>query len=144
MVPGGIGEEVGMPDQSHVGRRYEATGQVVDGAGAEAFARAIAGGDEVYAPGSVPPTYGAFYCLFPTLYQLFGDQEVGVNLAGLVHGEQSFEWPVPVRPGDVVDASAVIASVEEKRGMTFLGIEHEARRQDGETVCKGRSLMIIR
>ena len=51
---------------------------------------------------------------------------MGVNLAGLVHGEQSFEWPAPVRAGDVVDATAVIASVEEKRGMTFLGIEHEA------------------
>ncbi len=133
-----------MPDQSHVGRRYEATGQVVDGAGAEAFAKAIAGSDDVFSPGTVPPTFAAVYCLFPTLYQLFGDAEVGVNLAGLVHGEQSFEWPAPVRSGDVVDASAVIASVEEKRGMTFLGIEHEAHTQAGETVCRGRSLMIIR
>ncbi|MBJ7594720.1 MAG: MaoC family dehydratase N-terminal domain-containing protein [Candidatus Dormibacteraeota bacterium] len=133
-----------MPDQSHVGRRYEAGGQLVDAGAADAFARAIAGSGEVLSPGTVPPTYAAFYCLFPTLYQLFSDAEVGVNLAGLVHGEQSFEWPTPVRAGDVVDATAVIASVEEKRGMTFLGIEHEARRQDGETVCRGRSLMIIR
>jgi acyl dehydratase len=133
-----------VPDQSHVGRRYEASGQVVDGSAAEAFARAIGGSDEVYSPEAVPPTYAASYCLFPTLFQLFGDAEVGVNLAGLVHGEQSFEWPTPVRAGDVIDAAAVIASVEEKRGMTFLGIEHEAKRQDGETVCRGRSLMIIR
>jgi hypothetical protein len=133
-----------VPDQSHVGRRYEAGGQVVDGAAAEAFAKAIAGADDVFSPGTVPPTYAAFYCLFPTLYQLFSDSEVGVNLAGLVHGEQSFEWPTPVRAGDVVEATAVIASVEEKRGMTFLGIEHEAHRQDGEVVCRGRSLMIIR
>lgn len=133
-----------MPDQSHVGRRYEATGQVVDGANAAAFAQAIAGTDAPFSAGAVPPTYAAFYCLFPTLYQLFGDTDVNVNLAGLVHGEQSFEWPSPVRAGDVVDASATIASVEEKRGMTFLGIEHEAHRQDGETVCRGRSLMIIR
>jgi hypothetical protein len=133
-----------MPDASHVGRRYEATGQVVDGVAAEAFARAIAGSDEVYSPGTVPPTYAAFYCLFPTLRKLFADAEVGVHLAGLVHGEQSFEWPTPVRGGDVIDATAVIASVEEKRGMTFVGIEQEARRQDGETVCRGHSLMIIR
>lgn len=133
-----------MPDQSHVGRRYEASGQVVDGSAAVAFARAIGGSDEVYSPGAVPPTYAASYCLFPTLVQLFADAEVGVNLAGLVHGEQSFEWPAPVRAGDVIDAAAVIASVEDKRGMTFLGIEHEATRQDGETVCRGRSLMIIR
>lgn len=133
-----------MPDQSHVGRRYEATGQVVDGTAAEAFAKAIAGSDEVFSPGAVPPTYGAVYCLFPTLFQIFSDEEVGMSLAGLIHGEQSFEWPSPVRPGDVVDATAVISSVENKRGMTFLGIDHEARRQDGETVCRGRSLMIVR
>ena len=133
-----------MPDKGHVGRRYEAAGQVVDGSAAAAFAQAIAGSDEVFAAGTVPPTYAAFYCLFPTLYQLFGDAEVGVNLAGLVHGEQSFEWPAPVRGGDVIDATAVIASVEEKRGMTFLGIDHEAHRQNGEVVCRGHSLMIIR
>ena len=133
-----------MPDQSHVGRRYEARGQLVDGTAAAAFAAAIAGSDQVFSPGVVPPTYASFYCLFPTLAQLFTDAEVGVNLAGLVHGEQEFEWPAPVRAGDVVDATATIASVEEKRGMTFLGVTCEARRQDGETVCRGRSLMIIR
>lgn len=133
-----------MADQSHVGRRYQALGQRVDGKAAAAFATAIAGGDEVYEPSSVPPTYASVYCLFPTMYQLFTDPEVGVNLAGLVHGEQDYEWPEPVRPGDVVDATAVISSVEEKRGMTFLGIDYEAVRQDGEIVCRGRSLMIIR
>ncbi|MHB8717841.1 MAG: FAS1-like dehydratase domain-containing protein [Candidatus Dormibacteria bacterium] len=133
-----------MPDQSHVGRRYEARGQIVEGPAAQAFAEAIAGADEVFEPGAVPPTFAAVYCLFPTLYQLFTDAEVGVNLAGLVHGEQSFEWPVPVRAGDVVDATAQIAGVEEKRGMTFLTIDQSATRQDGAVVCRGRSMMIIR
>jgi hypothetical protein len=134
-----------MPDASHVGRRYEATGQVVEAGAVQGFAKAIAGSDSVFEPGSVPPTYAAVYCLFPTLGQLFGDEEVGINLAGLVHGEQSFEWPVPVRPGDVIDSTAEIASVEEKRGMTFVGIDLTATRQsDKATVCTGRSLMIIR
>ena len=133
-----------MPDQSHVGRRYQAPGQLVDVGAAAAFGRAIAGPDEVFEEGAVPPTFAAVYCLFPTLYQLFGDAEVGVNLAGLVHGEQAFEWPAPVRGGDVVDATATIAAVEDKRGMTFLSIDHEATRQDGAVVCRGRSLMIIR
>ncbi len=133
-----------MPDQGHVGRRYEARGQVVDAAAAAAFASAIAGEDGVFEPGSVPPTFAAVYCLFPTLRQLFADEDVGVDLAGLVHGEQSFEWPAAVRAGDVIDATAVIASVAAKRGMTFLGIDQEAHRQDGATVCRGHSLMIIR
>lgn len=133
-----------MPDQSHVGRRYEAPGQVVEGSASSAFAAAIAGGDEVFDPGSVPPTFAAVYCLFPTLLQLFSDEEVGVSLAGLVHGEQRFEWPAAVHDGDVIDATAEIAGVEEKRGMTFLTIDQQASRQDGTVVCRGRSLMIIR
>lgn len=133
-----------MPDPSHVGRRYEAPGQVVDTAAAAAFASAIAGADPVFEEGSIPPTFAAVYCLYPTLGQLFGDAEVGINLAGLVHGEQSFSWPAPVKAGDVIDATAEIVSVEEKRGMTFVGIGIEARNQDGATVCEGSSLMIIR
>ncbi|MFN2452056.1 MAG: MaoC family dehydratase N-terminal domain-containing protein [Candidatus Dormibacteria bacterium] len=134
-----------MPDPSHVGRRYEARGQIIDPAAAATFADALAGSDSVAEPGAVPPTYAAVYCLFPTLYQLFGDAEVGINLAGIIHGEQAFEFPVPVHPGDVVDATAEIVSIEEKRGMTFLGVGVEAIRQgDGATVCTGRSLMIVR
>lgn len=134
-----------MPDRSHIGRRYEASGQVIDAERAAAFAGAIAGSDERALGGAVPPTYAAVYCLFPTLALLFTDPEVGVNLAGLIHGEQSFEWPEPVRPGDVVDSTAEIVDVEEKRGMTFLTLAVESQRPaDGAVVCRGRSLMIIR
>lgn len=133
-----------MPDSSHVGRRYTAVGQVIDADQARAFATAI-GGDALAEPDAVPPTFAAVYALYPTLFQLFADSEVGVNLAGLIHGEQSFRFPTPVAPGDVVDATAEIASVDEKRGMTFLTLEIAAIRQsDQTTVCTGRSLMIIR
>ena len=77
--------------------------------------------------------------------QLFTDPDVGINLAGLIHGEQAFEWPVPVRPGDVVDAEAEIVNVEEKRGMTFVTLAVEGKRTtDGAVVCRGRSMMIVR
>ncbi len=134
-----------MPDVSHIGKRYEAPGQVIEAPQAAALAQAIAGDSPVFAEGAVPPSFAAVYCLFPTLGQLFMDEEVGINLAGLVHGEQSFEWPAPVYGGDVVDSSCEIASVEEKRGLTFVGIDCEAIRQsDKATVCRGRALMIIR
>lgn len=132
-----------MPDQSHVGRTYDAPGQVVDGARARAFAAAIAGDDDVAEPDAIPPTFAAVYLLFPTLGQLFGDAELGVNLAGLIHGEQEFTFHRPVRAGDVVDATARIASVEDKRGMTFVGVELTGTR-DREEVCTGKALLIIR
>ena len=92
----------------------------------------------------MPPTYAAVYLLSPTLSQLFGDSEVGINLAGLIHGEQSFTFHQPVRAGDVVDSSGRIAAVEEKRGMTFVSVELDATRPDGTPVCSGRALLIVR
>ena len=134
-----------MPDRSHIGRRYEAPGQVIEPERSRRFAAAISGADGVPYPGQVPPTFAAVYCLGPTFAQLFTDAEVGVNLAGLIHGEQSFEWPAPVHEGDVVDASAEIVDVEDKRGMTFLTLAVEAKRPaDDRVVCRGRSMMIIR
>ena len=134
-----------MPDQTHVGRRYEARGQVVEPARARAMGAAIAGTEAAFEPAEVPPTFAAVYCIGPTMAQVFTDPELGINLAGLIHGEQAFEWPARVRPGDVVDASAEISGVEEKRGMTFVTLRFEATRPaDAAVVCRGRSMMIIR
>ncbi len=134
-----------MPDHSHVGRRYSAPGQRIAPESARAMAEAIAGSGQVPEPDAVPPTFAAVYCLGPTLAQLFGDPEVGIDLAGLIHGDQSFEWPEPVRPGDVVDATAEIVSVETKRGMTFVRLAMEAvRPADHAVVCRATSLMILR
>ncbi len=132
-----------MPDASHVGRVYRAPGVTVEAERARAFADAIAGDDTVAEPEAVPPTFAAVYCLFPTLGQLFGDPDVGINLAGLIHGEQRFSFHEPVRPGDVVESQARIASVQEKRGMTFIDVELEATAGD-RRVCSGRALLIVR
>ncbi|HEV7677134.1 MAG TPA: MaoC family dehydratase N-terminal domain-containing protein [Candidatus Dormibacteraeota bacterium] len=134
-----------MPDSSHVGRRYSAPGMEIDGERAARFATAIAGSDPVSEPGAIPPTYAAVYLMFPALGQVFGDAEVGINLAGLIHGEQSFTFHAPVAAGDVVDSEATISSVDVKRGMTFVGVDMESTRQgDGTPVCSGHALLIIR
>jgi N-terminal half of MaoC dehydratase len=134
-----------VPDRSHVGRRYSAPGQRIDPEPVLAMARAIAGTGEVREAGAVPPTYAAVYCLAPTLAQVFGDPEVGIDLAGLIHGEQSFEWPEPVHPGDVIDVTTEITSVDTKRGMTFVRLAMEATRPvDNAVVCRATSLMIVR
>ena len=131
-----------MPDPAHVGRRYEAPGQVVDPAGAARFARAIAGSDHVADLGPIPPTYAAVYCLFPTLGQVFLDPEVGLDLAGLVHGEQSFEFHHAPQPGETVDAIAEISDVAAKRGRWFITVTMEAHRPSGEPVVSARALLI--
>jgi acyl dehydratase len=134
-----------MPDQSHVGRRYSAPGQRVAPDIAAQMAAAIAGPDPIAEPGAVPPTFAAVYCLGPTLAQLFADADVGIDLAGLIHAEQSFEWPEAVRAGDVVDAFTEIVGIDVKRGMTFVRLAMEAVRPDDRAVvCRGTALMLVR
>ena len=134
-----------MPDQSHIGRRYSAPGQRILPEAAARVAAAIAGPDPVAEPDAIPPTFAAVYCLAPTFAQLFTDAEVGINLAGLIHAEQSFEWPEPVRAGDVVDAMTEIVGVDVKRGMTFVRLAMEAIRPDDRAVvCRGTALMLVR
>jgi hypothetical protein len=77
--------------------------------------------------------------------QLLGDQDLGLDLMKLVHGEQAFEFPNALSVGDVVDSTATLVSVDQKAGKTFLGIDLEAKRKaDGATVCLGHSTLIIR
>jgi len=134
-----------MPDQSHIGRRYSAPGQRILPEAAARVAAAIAGPDPVAEPDAIPPTFAAVYCLAPTFAQLFTDAEVGIDLAGLIHAEQSFEWPEPVRAGDVVDAMTEIVGVDVKRGMTFVRLAMEAIRPDDRAVvCRGTALMLVR
>ena len=134
-----------MPDKSHVGRRYSAEGQVVDPGGAATFASAVAGSDPVASDlGAVPPTFAAVYCLFPTLGQIILDPELGIRLDGMVHGEQQFTWHEPVAVGDVLDSTATIAAVEDKRGRTFVTVALEATRpQGGARVLSGRALLLL-
>jgi hypothetical protein len=134
-----------MPDQSHIGRRYSAPGQRILPEAAARVAAAIAGPDAVAEPDAIPPTFAAVYCLAPTFAQLFADAEVGIDLAGLIHAEQSFEWPEPIRAGDVVDATTEIVGVDVKRGMTFVRLAMEAIRPDDRAVvCRGTALMLVR
>lgn len=135
-----------MLTADHVGRRYEAKGIALAPERVRAFAAALAGPEAPPAgsPVDVPPTFAAVYCLSPILEQLFADSELGVDLAGLVHNEQSFEWPSPVAVGDVVDVAGEIAMVKSKAGLTFLTVDMSATKVSGEEVCRGRAVMIIR
>jgi len=133
-----------MSERPAVGRRYAAVRQVLEGQRVGSFAAAVSGGDPAFAPGSVPPTFAAVYGLMPTLSQLFADPDLGIDLAGLIHAEQSFEWPHPPHAGDVVDAVLEIESLERRRGLTILSLRLEASNQAGEVVCRGRSMLLAR
>lgn len=78
-------------------------------------------------------------------------QEVGINLVRLLHGEEEYEYLLPIHPGDVM--TGVIKVVEmfdkEKKGkpgkfMEFTVLEAEIRNQRGELAMRARTTLVER
>lgn len=133
-----------MLTTSHIGRTYSAEPYLIESAHVQKFAAAVAGDTDITDSISIPPTYAAVYCIFPLLALVLSDADLGIHLAGLIHGEQSLAFPIPVHIGDTVHAHGTISAVEHKRGMTFLTIALRALHLDGRIACEGETLLIIR
>jgi acyl dehydratase len=72
------------------------------------------------------------------------DQELGLNYALVVHGEQEYDWRRPVRVGDVLSAVPRIADIYSRGPNEFLVIESEILDASGETVVVARSTLLSR
>ena len=66
-------------------------------------------------PGGIvaPPMFGVTVT-WNAVMKAMMDPDVHVDLLRLVHGEQDMEFPKPIRPGDVITATAKIISIETK------------------------------
>ena len=90
-----------------------------------------------------PPT-------FPTVMQIMTsgqvvlDQDLGLNYALVVHGEQEYEWRRPIVVGDVLRATPRIADIYARGPNEFLVIEAEITDQTGEVVCVARTTLLSR
>lgn len=74
----------------------------------------------------------------------FFDEELGVNLPLLVHGEEEHVFHLPIRSGDVLTVDSSLESVDQKEtGETFT-VYTSLTNQGGELACELRSLMFIR
>jgi acyl dehydratase len=76
-------------------------------------------------------------------------ETVGLEMARVLHGEAAWEYLVPVRGGDELDARAVVKDVttrEGKRGgtMTLVTIDTEFTNQRGELAVRRTDTLIQR
>jgi acyl dehydratase len=98
-----------------------------------------AGYDEQLAP----PTFVTVMQIM-TSGQVVLDQELGLNYALVVHGEQEYEWHRPVKVGDELRATPRIADIYSRGPNEFLVIEADIKDETGETVVVGRSTLLSR
>src|SRR5271154_6635188 len=90
-----------------------------------------------------PPMFGVTVT-WGALMKAMMDPELHVDLLRLVHGEQDMEFPNPIRPGDVITATAKIVSIEAKTTGETMTIELNAANQQGQPVQKTLFIIFIR
>ncbi len=131
-----------MTDTRFVGRAYETAPFPVTAESIRAYMRAV-GDTREEADLVAPPTYAMVYG-FDAYWQLWSDQEVALDTAHLVHGEQSFTYHRPVRPGDRLKTIGRIASITARGDMEFVTFELSARDAREQPVSQAIALFIIR
>lgn len=131
-----------MTDPRFVGRTYETAPFEVTAQSIRAYMRAT-GDEREEAELVAPPTYAMVYG-FDAYWQLWKDQEVALNVARLVHGEQRFAYHRPVRPGDRIITQGRITAINARGPLELVTFECTARDQQDEPVSDATALFIIR
>jgi acyl dehydratase len=160
-----------MPiDPKHVGRRYGPFSYPVGLESIRNFASAVSGGvpgrlawspadvgpaphpfhwDEAVAARSrwgtviAPPTYAATFAM-QAFAAAVADPELAVDVSRVVHGEQELELLAPVRPGDVMETTGEITSIQQKASLDLLTVTTTSRNQRGEVAVRGTWTAAIR
>ncbi|MBI1211762.1 MAG: MaoC family dehydratase [Alphaproteobacteria bacterium] len=102
-----------------------------------------------YASLVAPPTYA--FCLNSMAAQGGGArntlyQDMGVNMARVLHGEQSFTYHKPIVAGDVLTFRPKIVDIYDKKNGTldFIVQETAVTNQRGERVVDTRTVIVVR
>ena len=131
-----------MTDARYVGRSYETAPYQVTEQSIRDYMVAVGdlGDDgELIAP----PTYAMVYG-FEALWQLWTDQEVALDVAHLVHGEQRFSFVRPVRAGDRIRTTGRLTAINTRGDMELVTFELNAIDEEDRPVSDGTALFIIR
>jgi acyl dehydratase len=131
-----------VTDPRWVGRSYETAPFEVTEQSIRDYMGAV-GDEATYGELVAPPTYAMVYG-FDAYWQLWTDQEVALDVAHLVHGEQRFTFQRPVRPGDRLRTTGRLTAINNRSDMDLVTFELTAKDADDQPVSEGTALFIIR
>ena len=131
-----------MTDSRFKGRTYETAPFLVTAESIRAYMRAV-GDTREEADLVAPLTYAMVYG-FDAYWQLWTDQEVALDVAHLVHGEQRFSFQRPVRPGDRIRTTGRLTAINTRGDMELVTFELRAKDAEDRPVSDGTALFIIR
>jgi len=90
-----------------------------------------------------PPTFCVIFNIRPFAAAV-RDPLNHIDLLMLVHGEQTYEFLEPVRPGDVLTSTGTVTQAFSKAGKDFVTVVCESVNQDGRTAVRGTYTAVIR
>jgi hypothetical protein len=128
-----------MLNGSLQGKRYPAVRVTIDEDRVRSFAHAV----DHRGPG-IPPTILTVPEIEAGLHNVLADPELGVDLARVLHGEQSYEWSRPLALGETLVAEATIESIRGRGALQFLSLRTDVRDERGDPVAVARSTLLIR
>jgi hypothetical protein len=126
-------------NRAREGVSYPSVTFVIEETAVERFARAV--GDPI---GDVPPTFLTVPEIAAGLAPAIADEELGLDLSRLLHGEQEYEWHRPLRMGERLEATSRIASIRGRGDLEIVTIATDLVDASGERVASARSVMIVR
>jgi hypothetical protein len=121
------------------GKSYLPVRYALDEEHVRAFAAAI--GEDGSA---VPPTIVTVPEILAGLDQVVADEELGIDFARVVHGDEEFVWHRPLRAGETLVAQTTVEGIRARGSLEFLTLRTDVRDEAGEPVAIARSTMIVR
>lgn len=145
-----------MIDRSYIGQKRKPLTVAVEPFQLRLFAKAIGETNPIYLEEEAAKKAGYRNTLAPPTFanalkmsspDPFGDwPAMGIELAKVLHGEQKFEYFVPICAGDTITLQDEITGIYDKKdgAMEFMVTETTVKNQDGELVGKMTSVLIQR
>lgn len=129
-------------DQKFVGKTYPDLVYEIGKEKLKEFLVATKADQEKFAE-ITPPTFPVVYA-HDLLWTVLFDQELKLNLAKLVHGEQDFVYHKPTKVGDTITTKSRIEKIFSKSVHDFVVMVSESFNQNKELVCTSTWTFIIR
>jgi acyl dehydratase len=133
-----------MISESHAGRSYPPTEPYeVTGARIADFAAALDDDNPAYRGDAAiaPPTFAAVIAV-RAWEALWADNELGLELRRIVHGDQRITYRRPLRAGDRVTATLTIDKVRNRGAVDMINSSVKLATVDGEEVCVAASTFL--
>ena len=127
-----------------IGHRLPTTHATVEPGRLKAFRRAISSAD--CADPVAPLTYLFALEMLEAERPLAFIQDLGIDLAAVLHSEQAFQYLQPIRAGDRLLMEGRVTDIFEKKGgaLSFVVQDVRVTREDGEHVANVRRTLVVR